>query len=326
MMNQANRRHAISKIAALMASPGVVGLLRAAETDSASEPLIATNTYPWQTFAKRGEQKFTLHTDELLSMIASTGISGYEPIIRRADEFIGLAEKLGRHELKMKSIYVNSVLHDPAKIDQSMDDVMSIANASSKLGVKIIVTNPSPIQWGGTEDKNDQQLRLQAKSLDRLGSQLRAAGMTLAYHNHDAELRRGGREFHHMLTATDPQNVKFCLDAHWIFRGCGDSEVAVFDALSHYRDRVVELHLRQSIDGVWTEAFATKGDIDYVKIIQFLAGNNITPHLVLEQAVEARSTNQLSARRGSSSLAGKILQASAIDWAERCDLVRARKC
>ena len=295
MMNQPNRRHAISKIAAVMASPAIAGVLRAAETDSDTESLIATNTYPWLTFAKRADQKFTLHTDELLSTIAGTGINGYEPIIERADEFPDFAEKLDRHGLKMKSIYVNSVLHDPAKVGQSMDDVLSIANASSKLGVKIIVTNPSPIRWGGTEDKDDQQLRLQAKSLDRLGRQLRAVGMTLAYHNHDAELRRGGREFHHMLTATDPQDVKFCLDAHWIFRGCGDSEVAVFDALSHYRDRVVELHLRQSIGGVWTEVFTTKGDIDYVKLIQFLADSNITPHLVLEQAVEAQSANQLSA-------------------------------
>jgi len=48
--------------------------------------------------------------------------------------------------------------------------------------------------------------------------------------NRDAELRQGGREFHHMLTATNPDDVKLCLDAHWIYRGCGDSQVAVFDA------------------------------------------------------------------------------------------------
>jgi len=33
-----------------------------------------------------------------------------------------------------------------------------------------------------------------------------------------------------MLTATNPDDVKLCLDAHWIYRGCGDSQVAVFDA------------------------------------------------------------------------------------------------
>ncbi len=158
-----------------------------------------------------------------------------------------------------------------------------------------MVTNPSPIQWGGAEDKNDAQLRCQAESLDRLGAELRKLGMVLAYHNHDAELRQGAREFHHMLTGTDPAHVKFCLDAHWVFRGCGNSEVAVFDALAQYRQRVVELHLRQSVEGVWTEAFSVKGDIDYGRLLAFLADNSITPHLVLEQAVEARSRSSLSA-------------------------------
>ena len=36
-----------------------------------------------------------------------------------------------------------------------------------------------------------------------------------------------------MLTATAAANVKFCLDAHWVFRGCGDSQVAVSDAVEH---------------------------------------------------------------------------------------------
>ena len=117
----------------------------------------------------------------------------------------------------------------------------------------------------------------------------------LAYHNHDAELRQGGREFHHMLTATDAANVKFCLDAHWVFRGCGDSEVAVFDALTHYHERIVELHLRQSVGGVWTEAFSMEGDIDYARLFSYLTDKGITPHLVLEQSVEVKSPKRLSA-------------------------------
>jgi inosose dehydratase len=104
----------------------------------------------------------------------------------------------------------------------------------------------------------------------------------------------GGREFHHMLTATNPENVKLCFDAHWVFRGCGDSEVAVFDSLEHYHDRIVELHLRQSNSGFWTEAFAASGDIDYARMFSFLAERQIRPHLVLEQAVEAESPNQLT--------------------------------
>jgi inosose dehydratase len=193
----------------------------------------------------------------------------------------------------MRSIYVNSVLHEPAQSAESIDGVLSIAEQAAKLGTKILVTNPSPIRWGGTEDKTDDQLKHQAKSLDRLGEKLRTLGVTLAYHNHDSELRQGAREFHHMLTGTNPEHVKFCLDSHWIYRGCGNSQVALFDAVSHYQDRVVEMHLRQSRGGIWTEAFSLDGDIDYRRLIQQLAGQGIRPHMVLEQAIEADTDVQL---------------------------------
>ena len=251
-------------------------------------------------------ETFALHTDDLLADIAKTGIDGYEPIISNPSEFDGLGERLSKHGLEMRSLYVNSVLHEEARADNSIAEVLAIATAASKLGTKIIVTNPSPIRWGGPEDKTDAQLRIQAAALNRLGAELRKLGLVLAYHNHDAELRQGGREFHHMLTATDPDNVKFCLDAHWIFRGCGDSEVAVFNALAHYYDRIVELHLRQSQDGVWTEAYAMSGDIDYSRLFEYLTTRKITPHIVLEQAVEARSLNKINVieahRRGRENL------------------------
>ncbi len=268
-------------------SAASVSLRTAIAADSRSSLHIGTNTYPWTTFARREGRELTLHTDELLGDIASTGIQGYEPIIQSPADFSGLAEQLTNHGLEMRSIYVNSVLHDPAQSDESIDGVLAIADQAAKLGTKILVTNPSPIRWGGTEDKSDDQLKHQAKSLDRLGEKLRGVGVTLAYHNHDSELRQGAREFHHMLTSTNPEHVKFCLDSHWIYRGCGNSQVALFDAVSHYQDRVVEMHLRQSRGGIWTETFSLEGDIDYRRLIEQLAEEGIHPHMVLEQAIEA---------------------------------------
>ncbi len=281
-----------------------------AESNGSTASHIATNTYPWLTFARRAERKFNLHGDQLLADIARTGITGYEPIINSATEFDGLKSRLEAHGLQMHSIYVNSVLHEVATVEESSANVLKIAAAAKKLGTQIVVTNPSPIRWGGTEDKTDAQLRLQSQSLDALGSELRKIGVTLAYHNHDAELRQGAREFHHMLTATDPENVKFCLDAHWIYRGCGNSEVAVFDALSLYCDRIIELHLRQSKDNAWTEAFSMQGDIDYLRLFDFLQKKEISPHLCLEQAVEAASPNTMDVvdahQKGNNNLAKAI--------------------
>lgn len=235
------------------------------------------------------------HSDDLLADISATGINGYEPIVNSAEEFVGLGPRLEQHGLTMKSIYVNSTLHEEAAIQKSQASVLKIAKAGKALGLEILVTNPSPIKWGGKAAKTDEQLKLQAQALDELGTALAEEGMTLAYHNHDMELHHGAREFHHMLTGTSPKVVKFCLDSHWVFRGCGNSEVALFDALEHYHERVVELHLRQSQNGVWQEAFTMNGDIDYGSLFSRLKKAGIAPHLVLEQAVEARSSNTMKA-------------------------------
>ncbi len=261
----------------------------------AKAPHIATNTYPWGTFAKRNGKTFVLHTDETLSAIASTGITGYEPIMTRPTEFDGLAARLKAHGLEMRSLYVNSSLHDEAVAAASVAEVLAIARRAAEIGTRIIVTNPSPIRWGGPENKNDTQLVTQAKALDQLGAELRSLGLTLAYHNHYAELRQGAREFHHMLTATDPANVKLCLDAHWVFRGCGDSQVALFDAVEHYGSRIVELHLRQSSDGVLNEVFTAEGDLDYARLGTWLQEHRLNPHIVLEQFVESGTANTLDA-------------------------------
>jgi inosose dehydratase len=200
----------------------------------------------------------------------------------------------------MQSLYVNSTLHDESAAPASIDQVLAIARRAAEIGTKIIVTNPSPLRWGGSDNKTDAQIRSQAVALDRLGRELRGLGLTLAYHNHDAELRLGAREFHHMLTATDPANVTFCLDAHWVFRGCGDSQVALFDVLEHYGERIVELHLRQSRAGVWTEVFSADGDVDYARLSTWLQKHNVRPRLTLEQAVEKgspKTTDAVTAHR-----------------------------
>jgi inosose dehydratase len=286
-----NRRHFLQLTASATATVTLGPRARAAAGDSGLH--IATNTYPWGTFARREGKTFTANTDEALAAIASSGLEGYEPAITTAAAFDGLAARLKRHGLEMRSLYVNSVLHDPAQAEKSIADVLAIARRAGETGTRIIVTNPSPLKWGGAENKTDEQLRGQARALDRLGAELRRLGIALAYHNHDVELRHGAREYHHMLTATDPQNVKFCLDAHWVYRGCGNSQVALFDTLEHYGSRIVELHLRQSRGGVWTEVFTAGGDIDYVRLAGWLAQKGMKPHLVLEQAVEKGSPQTL---------------------------------
>lgn len=255
---------------------------------------IACQQYPWQTFLAREGKEWKENMAEAMEQVAVAGFAGFEPSIDSIIDIGKIQPFLSKNQLKSRSIYVNSVLHDPEESEDNVDAIIRLAKMAKALGVEIVVTNPAPIKWGGDEDKTDAQLRSQAEALNQLGAGLREAGLALAYHNHDAEMRNSAREFHHMMLGTDPEHVKLCLDAHWIYRGSGNSEVALFDIVRLYQDRIVELHLRQSEKGIWTEAFG-EGDIDYQQLAAMLKEKDQHPHLVLEQAIEEGSPNTLTA-------------------------------
>ena len=276
--------------AAVLGSQSSLGL--AAEVGAKMH--IACNEYPWTVFYQREKQDFNENLDEGLGRVAQSGVKGYEPLGTSPEQVDQLVSLLNKHKLEMRSLYVNTLLHDPAAAETSIESVLAIARNAKKAGTRIIVTNPSPIRWGGSESKDDAQLRLQGRSLEQLGKQLRAMGMTLAYHNHDIELRNSAREFHHMLAGTDPEYVSFCLDSHWVYRGSGNSSVALFDVVTLYASRIVELHLRQSVNGIWSEVFG-EGDIDYPALVEKLQESRVRPHLVLEQAVEEGTPRFLDA-------------------------------
>ena len=286
-------RRKFIKTAAAMGSAVYFSPHLTALANAPSEANISCQYYPWFTFFKREGIDWHADLSYSIKTFASVGFGGFEPTFDSVDDVENLKPLLKKYQLPMHSFYVNSILHDPKQVEASISQVIEIANAAKATDVKILVTNPSPIRWGGDENKTDHQLMIQAKALNELGEKLRKLGLTLAYHNHDAEMRNSAREFHHMMMGTDPENVRLSLDAHWIYRGSGNSQVALFDIVNLYMDRIVELHLRQSKGGIWTEAFC-QGDIDYHRLAEVLLANHKKPHLVLEQAVEEGSPHTMN--------------------------------
>lgn len=289
-----NRRTFLGSLASLTAASFLTGSDAWANAVSAESLHFASNEYSWVTFYERQGRNWFTDLDASLREFAKSGIAGYEPSIKSTKELDVLAPLLRKHNLEMRSIYVGCTLHTEQEAAQSLEQVKAIAAAASPLGIKIIVTNPSPIRWGGTEAKTDAELELQASYLNRMGAALREQGIILAYHNHDMEMRNAAREFHHMMAATNPENVLLCLEAHWLYRGAGNSQVALFDILGLYGSRIAEVHLRQSRGGIWAETFG-EGDIDYKRLAKELLALKLRPHLVLEQCVEKQTPNTMDA-------------------------------
>jgi inosose dehydratase len=79
--------------------------------------------------------------------------------------------------------------------------------------------------------------------------------------------------------------MTLCLDAHWVWRGGGNSMPVLADVVKRYGARVSEVHIRQSAAGVWSETLG-EGDVDYPAVVKGLAEAGVKPQLVVEIAVE----------------------------------------
>jgi inosose dehydratase len=254
---------------------------------------VSCSSYDWITFYKRAGKTWWENPEACAADFVTSGLKAIEPNIGSASEAKQMIEVLRSHDILMPSVYVNSLLHVNDEAKKSIDHILAIVEEIKPYGTRILVTNPTPISWGGKDLKSDAQLIHQAKNLDKLGGLLKDEGIALAYHTHDTEMMAGAREFHHMMQNTEPEHVAFCFDVHWIYRGSHNSSLAVFDVLKLYGSRVVELHVRQSNNGIWSETFG-EGDIDYRRFASLLKENKIFPHIVIEQCVEDQTPGTLT--------------------------------
>ncbi|MDR2643787.1 MAG: sugar phosphate isomerase/epimerase [Planctomycetaceae bacterium] len=246
---------------------------------------VAVNQYSAGNFYQRDGKNFL---DRLVEM-KSVGVDGLEPMVDNVKNLENIVKRLKDSGLESRSIYISGNLHDSRVAVNELSRLRAISEKSKELGSEFAVFNPV-----AKRGKNDAELKLQTDNVNKLGAELAAIGIKLAFHYHTVELEFAGREFYHLLNNTDPKNLSLCLEEHWSYRGAGNSQVALFDHLKLFRNRISVVHLRQSIGNVWSETFGD-GDIDNVKFASELKASNVPIHFVLEQAVEKGTPKTLAA-------------------------------
>jgi inosose dehydratase len=253
---------------------------------------VACNQFCWINMYRRANRNFNADLDAGFAAVKRSGMDGLEAMLgdpASAERVVPLLEK---HGLAMRSFYTGATLHDAASVEANVERVVATAaKAKERIDLRIVVVNPTPLRG---EAKSDAQLETQAEGMTQLGRRLAEHGVTLAYHFHSPAWQDDGREFHHVMNESDPKRVMLCLDTHWVYRGSGNDVEQVYEVVERYGQRVAELHLRQSRDGVWTEYF-TEGDIDYRKVAAGLEAQDVRPLLVLEQAVEQGTPDTMDA-------------------------------
>jgi inosose dehydratase len=288
-MTAITRRRFIQTAAATALAAPVAGrVARAAD----ARLHVACNQFCWTNMYGRQGKNFNADLDAGFAEVKRSGMDGLEAMLGDAAAAERIVALLKKHGLEMRSFYTGATLHDSAATDASIERVVATAaKAKELIDLRVVVVNPTPLRG---QQKTDSQLATQAEAMTRLGGRLAELGTTLAYHFHSPAWQNEGREFHHVMTKTDPKCVKLCLDTHWVYRGSGNNAAQVYEVVERYGKQVAELHIRQSKDGVWTECL-TDGDIDYAKVADGLKAQGVKPLLVLEQAVEGGTPNTMDA-------------------------------
>jgi inosose dehydratase len=288
MTDTTRRRFLQTAAATALATPLVGGTARAAE----DKLHIACNQFCWINMYRRENKDFNANLDAGLAEVKRSGMDGLEAMLGSPAAVGQMVPLLKKHGLAMRSFYTGATLHDPTQTDASIERVVATAaKAKELIDLQIVVVNPTPLRG---QAKSDSQLKTQAQGMNRLGGRLAELGTTLAYHFHAPAWQNDGREFHNVMTQTDPELMKLCLDTHWVFRGSGNNVQRVYEVVERYGKRVADLHLRQSKDGVWTECMG-EGDIDHMRVAAGLRAHGVQPLLVSEQAVEKGTPETMDA-------------------------------
>jgi inosose dehydratase len=244
-------------------------------------PKLSVEIYIW--IQRLETEKKTL-AEGVEEVLASFHGAGYHRVELNQDFFQpALRERtfalLSKYHLAPETIYAGTTLHEAAAGEKSVREVEELARLLKTRGTRVIVTNPSPKL--GRAPKSGEELDTQAKFVDQLASALHQQGIKLALHHHTPELAEHAREWRHLLQHTNPRLVYCCVDVHWAYRGGQD----VMSFIRETGDRLVELHLRNSRQGIWMEDFGP-GDVDYQQVADYLRSISFNGYLVVELAYE----------------------------------------
>jgi sugar phosphate isomerase/epimerase len=217
-----------------LATLGVAALGIASRDALADAVLMA----PKRKLKKVGLQLYTvrdLMKADLPGTLRKVAQIGYREV-----EFAGY---FGRSPAQIRALLKQNGLTSPSShigLDiLEKDSVRAFADAKA-IGHQWVTVPWIPEERRKTVDDWNRIIGL----LNQLGPQAKAAGLRLAYHNHDFEIRpvNGVRPLDMMLDKTDPSLVDFEMDLYWVVFGGGDP----IDFFNRHPKRFAMVHVKDS--------------------------------------------------------------------------------
>ena len=142
-------------------------------------------------------------------------------LTRAAGMPTGKGGRLDWKALLLESGLTAASLHaDLGSLEREPETIVSEAE---DLGTdKIVITGMYRFDYG-----NEAQVKQLAERLNKAGKALKASGMSLLYHNHNAELLKVQPErcaYDVLIEETDPEYVGFEFDSYWFTDGGADAK------------------------------------------------------------------------------------------------------
>ena len=244
---------------------------------------VASQIFVWSQVYGREGKSVEENLEDVLKDISSAGYDGVEystSIASSQEEANNLLSLLEKYNLKLAALSYGGVYHERSEAEKTIEETARLASFAASIGCPAISVNPASIG----REKTDEELKVQGEYLNRMGAALKSMGMSLQIHNHTPAIINNARELRANCENTDKDLVGLCLDTHWVLRGGVDP----LSLIKEYPDRIKSLHLRNSKDGVWTEAFG-EGDIDHSKMNQLLIDIGFSGWLIVELAYEEKT-------------------------------------
>jgi inosose dehydratase len=240
---------------------------------------LSVEGYIFQQYAQSLKRPLADVIPEVLPMARAAGFSNIELnpaffVPGARDDTLNLIRAQG---LRMPSVYVGGPMHEKDGADETIARALEIGRLCAPFGCIGIVNNPDPKPQD--QPKTDAELAVEADSLNRMGRSLAKAGFVLRVHHHTPQLENNAREWRFILSNTDPEFVRICVDVDWAYQGG-------FDPLAFLQEvagRLQELHVRSAKNKLWLEDLEDS-DIDYYKIATYLKERNLHPLIVVELA------------------------------------------
>jgi sugar phosphate isomerase/epimerase len=222
-------------------------------------PLSACARAPMTRFSDRlGVQLYTVRDvlpDDFAGVLREIRRIGYEEV-----QFAGYH---GRSPSEVRGILDDAGLSAPAAhvgLGAIRDDLDAQLEAAAVVGHDYLVVPWLPVE---ERDSLDRYRRLAAE-FNEVGERTRAAGIKLAYHNHDYVFETFGGQvpgYDVLIQETDPELVAMEMDLFWTVHGGADP----IDYFERYPGRFHLVHVKdRTAGGEMVDVGA--GDIDFARI------------------------------------------------------------